>query len=359
MGWKISHAKIHTWVISRSMGCRPQPLVSAACHYSLMSWQKIIPVLAGTEVASWTRPDITTALTRAGYRVVEEADGGLTVSGGALDIAVARRLPYQREDEFGEYTRLSATAEYPAGDAAHRDAAHRDAAHRDAAHRDAAYRGLLREFVAVLGPPPLVGGPGAFALWRRPDTTLRLARRLRQEHEVIVASVEPTDAVEKETARFAKFGEDWQPEYRWLIEPDPGAEQARALAGMTTYRHSEVEDFSSLATTLWELFGSLTADLPVLHPYASGVVWTIDAGEEAWLAQGWFAHDVCHLELGGTTGQVDLPPGLDSARRIVALVMRCVRSSGVTSPRQLRHTAFASQKPQRLVASGLGLPYYE
>ncbi|WP_433566810.1 DUF6301 family protein [Nocardia sp. CA-151230] len=145
----------------------------------------------GANFGSWSRADIDRILDGTGWPVHEDRHGIKAVmeTDSHWSYVSASTTPGYMDAErwgFGEFHDLSMT-QYVAP-----------------AQLDRAYAAALEACVRLLGAPPLVGGPDAFATWCRPDITLRLTRSIRYSY--LRLGIEPHRA----------FG--------WLraLEPGPG-----------------------------------------------------------------------------------------------------------------------------------------
>ncbi len=217
------------------------------------------------------------------------------------------------------------------------------------------YRQVLAAAVGLLGVPALVGGPDAYAKWRRPDTTVTVSRRLHREQASIAVAVAPTVPTETADYRYAEWDPDWTPRSRWEVRPQPGSPADHALVGNMRYPHRNVTSWPELSDCLHTLFGSLAADICDLRPYASAIVWVLSTAGGDLAAQGWFADDECHLEMPGAE-PLTLPPGLGSGLRLADLTMQALRRSTASSPKDLRYEAWAP-RPQRASVDGFGVPH--
>ncbi|WP_157762516.1 DUF6301 family protein [Nocardia yamanashiensis] len=225
---------------------------------------------------------------------------------------------------------------------------------------DAAYRAALAECVRLLGAPPLVGGPHAFARWRGPEAIFTLSRELAQPARLRF-EVQPTEATEQEAYLNQKWSEDWIPDACWSVVPDREDESLRtAMDFEWPGAERQVTDWSDFEYFLKTLFHSMAADMPQLHPHAGCVVWSLGTGHAAdgWLAQGWFRDTDCRLEFQEPEGlpcMLDFPPGAASGDRIAEAVLATLHGHGITTPDQLWCHAFAAGQPQHLWSLRTGL----
>ncbi|MGW5112145.1 hypothetical protein [Nocardia sp. NPDC004123] len=223
----------------------------------------------------------------------------------------------------------------------------------DETDRDAVFVTALDECVQLLGVPDLVGGPEAQAIWRRGATITTLGRGLRPATMWLrIEPMAPRDAA----ARAAR-------EYgcSWLAWPD---ESSRRDVGIFGEKEPVIADFARFETGMDRLFDSLTWDLPLLHPYATYVIWQLTSAEHTdWIAQGWFCAYAQHrVEIyeGGDVRTHMYPHGPTVGRDIAAITKAAVRAQDITDPgRELRFRAWMSLQPQGLQAFRLGLEWDE
>jgi hypothetical protein len=296
--------------------------------------------LVGHDFGAWSRDDIDGCLDGEAWRHRDDRGGqSLTASRAGWDWAANPRQQWH-EHYWGDFISVSVSRRVPAEEA------------------DASYRPLLSAAIAVLGPPALVGGPGAFARWRRQDTTVVVQRTVHADTARVALSVVPTSASENDDYRRGNYDPDYAPEYRWRVRSEPGSAADKTLLGMYSFPRGFAVDWPTLRANLRALFGSLAGDIPVLHPYASGVVWVLSRQDEpeGFLAQGWFAPDESHLEIPPDTFDTR-PPGREHGVALADLTADALEAT-VASPRQLRYNAFANVKPQILDdINGFGLPH--
>ncbi|GAB3209851.1 hypothetical protein GCM10027262_32820 [Nocardia tengchongensis] len=198
-----------------------------------------------------------------------------------------------------------------------------------------------------------MGGPKAFATWRGNTTTLTLSRSALLGVEV---DLYPTEAKENEEYSNAKWDERWEPSDLWRIRPDHTSSRAD-LDGMWFPPDRKVTDWESFDRNVQRLFTSLAADMPVLHPHATSIIWVIvSADEQILAAQGWFEATRSRVETknGDELEFRDFPPGPAAAEEIVKLTQAVVRTVAET-PDGLRYYAFAPSTPQALMDFRLGL----
>ncbi|MFE3188096.1 hypothetical protein ACFXHA_03750 [Nocardia sp. NPDC059240] len=112
------------------------------------------------------------------------------------------------------------------------------------------------------------------------------------------------------------------------------------------------------AERLGAVFGSLAADVPLLHRHTSDVAWTIGAwGEPGFLARGRFSPDGCTVEtsIHGQTHVHRLAPGRPSGVEVAELTMGAIEAARLNSPGDLHYTARATQPPRQVTDASFGL----
>src|SRR5215212_2169900 len=122
---------------------------------SVMTITAVIDAILRHDYASWSRTDIE-RLTAVRWRA-EDNHAQLVAAAGDWHLTARLRQPFD-DDSHAEITdvRLS----WPA----------------DPAGANDAYRRLLADTINTLGPPALVGGLGAVARWRSPQTLTTVTR---------------------------------------------------------------------------------------------------------------------------------------------------------------------------------------
>ncbi|WP_433725916.1 hypothetical protein ACQP0C_31695 [Nocardia sp. CA-129566] len=142
-----------------------------------------------------------------------------------------------------------------------------------------------------------------------------------------------------------------------LADPPGWHDESRRYRRMWFPSDPKATDWESFDRNVQRLFASLAADLPMLHPHATGIVWVIvPADEQGFVAQGWFEATRSRVETieGGEIVFRDFPPGVAAAEEINAITRAAVRVAAET-PNGLRYYAFGTAKPQRLMDVRLGL----
>jgi hypothetical protein len=216
------------------------------------------------------------------------------------------------------------------------------------------FRAALAAAVAVLGDPPLVGGPGAFARWRGKPLTVIVSHRALRTTARVRLTVTPTDAIEREEYSHSNYTPGWTPDYRWTTMPDTDAPANAALGGMMTYPYPPAETLDQLGSDLRELFASFAADLPLLHPYASDASFRIFGAHGAWLADGVFTHERASVAVGSANAprETFALDGPATGATIATRVMDALRAAGITSPDQLSGSVWSATPAERLDADG-------
>lgn len=308
-----------------------------------MTIKDFIRDLAQHDFAVWSRADLDRALAEGSWETCEYDSGSLKADRDGWCWMASGCAQWERE-YFGEFKKLTVKR---------RVAASRVAASTTGEE----YRQLLAAAVEVLGPPGIVGGPDAVARWRRPDVTMTVSRRIFCGKGEVKLSIVPTEPTEDNEYLMARGDPTYEPSEHWYVRPVPGSANDKALNGMMFYPHPSVADWAELRERLRTLFGSLAADLPVLRPYVSDIVWVLAHLNGDWLAQGWFNPDEVHLELAPSGTKLDLPPGLDNGVQVAEATVEALRTAA-GSPSELRYEAFATGR-QIAYLDGFGLTHVE
>ncbi|GAB2536951.1 hypothetical protein [Nocardia heshunensis] len=288
---------------------------------------------------SWSRRDIDGIFKAFRGEPEETADGNLmhVHPGGAGLIAFKTddvRQPYG----YGEFSELRLVQIVPPEVA------------------DPAYRRALQLCVERLGDPHLVGGPNAFALWRFEDDTIELARLQGSECRLQLTR-EPTQPSERHRQNEPRPEPELEPEILWRAVPDRQY-SGPALAGRAFSPGRNADDPGQLYRTLGAVFGSLAADVPLLHRYTSDIAWSIGIwGEPGFLARGQFSFDGCAVEttIHGRTQSHRLAPGYPSGVEVAASVMDAIGGADVKSLRDLHYSASATEQPRQVTDTHFGL----
>ncbi|WP_297612189.1 TY-Chap domain-containing protein [Nocardia sp.] len=214
-----------------------------------------------------------------------------------------------------------------------------------------AYRAALQTCVEELGPPSLVGGPGALAIWRGPQTTLTLSST-----SWLSLDIEPTEPTESYRYWEWKWGDDWSADDAWMVVPN----MRDTRFGLPQWWHPEpaASTWADFEDHLDTLTHSLLTDLPLLHPYATEITWSLSAPTSR-SVQCWFSPDGVRV---GTwrTGESDwtttiFSTGLESADAASDAIKTAVRGLDVASPTDLRLDASCRTGRQRLATIRLGV----
>ncbi|MCO1654837.1 TY-Chap domain-containing protein [Pseudonocardia humida] len=291
-------------------------------------------LLAG--VGSWSRAEIDAVLAGRGWEITgERGYTGLAAAGG-VEVQV---LP-AGAGSGSDFRRVVVRERLASAAAATR------------------FREVLAAVVAVLGDPPLVGGPAAFARWRGDPLTVIVSHRPGRDTATVAMTVTPTDVIEAEEYRSSSIDPVQPPDHHWTTWPDTDAPEHRSLHGMMSFPRPPATDLDELGRNLRELFGSFTADLPLLHPYAGGACVRILGPTGEWLADGAFTRDGARLRVGGGNAPSESFP-LDGARTgtvIADRVMAALAAAGVEKPGQLRCRVWSTVPAERLEVDPLTSP---
>lgn len=301
--------------------------------------QDIAGMLVGQDFGAWSRADIERIAGAAGWSV-RDGEYSLTIETGGPVEARSTKISYGQEDfGYGEQTDLQVSETCAADLLAEWHAA------------------TLAAVVAVLGPPAMVGGPHAWAFWRRPR--VRLERDLRRSS--VSLSVEPAEATEEEEYSNAEYLPGWQPTHLWNAEPDVNSAAAKSLGGMMIYEARPADTWDEFASSLRDLFVSLAADVPALLDHVPHVGWEITeaAGDHA--VAGGFNESGVHVHslvynTTETTDYPSLPLGPDSGARVAEIALDTIRGWGLAAPTELRHECYVTGPVRLSAASGFRVP---
>ncbi|HWS39510.1 MAG TPA: hypothetical protein VN408_43045, partial [Actinoplanes sp.] len=216
---------------------------------------------------------------------------------------------------------------------------------------EARYAAALAAVVSVLGPPALVGGPGAWTFWREPR--VRLERDIR--HATLTLRVEPAEPAEAEEYSWGRGGE-WDPLDLWTAEPDLRSDAAQSLIGMTFHHAGPAQTWGLFESSLRELFVSFGADIPSLAAYVPQVGWQITPVGGGRFVNGRFTPDGIELGSDDPGIETELPPGADSGRRVAEIALAAIRGWGLASPTELRHRCRMPQRGRLDARSGFRIP---
>lgn len=300
----------------------------------------MVELLARHDFGTWSQADIERLLATAGLTIEDDEWGAGAKAWDGWELRLSRRQAHDEDNGYSDFTAVRAVRKVPAGSVPR-------------AHRD-----LMAAATDTLGKPAVVGGPGAWATWRDANTTtLTVSQRIHREDGWLTIAVVPTEAYETEVYRNAEYNPDWRPESRWEIRPEPGSLADQKLLGMMGWPHPNATTWDKLTANVTELFGSLNQDLPILHPLASCLVWTVSVHNGPWIAQGWFSHQESQLEIPGEqlvlrVGEFDPATGEVFAQKTIAALKHAAET-----PKALRYTGFATVKPQEVNMIGFGVPH--
>lgn len=219
------------------------------------------------------------------------------------------------------------------------------------------YQEGLAAATAVLGPPGMVSGPDAGALWRLPDRHVSFSSRG-------TLTVEPREEVESRDFLAAMTVGDYVPRYLWAVFPQTEGPVYDTVADLLVHGRRLASNWSDLSAGVGAVFGSLAADVPLLAPYFRRVMWRIGTGADRYV-QGWFTADECHLEAptadlpttarNGITGLTLDSGSAAIGERIAVAAMTAIRGWGLASPADLTCRAWTTRPGSRLTMFGVGL----
>lgn len=347
LGVRMGKRSVELWLIApaereRVLGLERKAIGDFVSSPEWRAGAAAISVLAQANPEDWSRVAMERIVDAIGWEAHSEAgaeSGALRSESGAGSLWVNRSGTDDHRYGFGEFCYAKLALRIP-----------------EVTLR-IAYLSALDLCVRELGAPSLVGGPYAFATWRRGAITLTLSRR---ETWLSAGSVEfalrPTEAVENEDYTYSKWDELWEPSYWWRVRPDRNADRSDVV-GMYTPGAPRALDWEAFDERLDQVFGSLGADLPFVFRFATTVVWVITTdADSGFVAQGWFSGDECRVEIheGEEIVFREFPPGRSGAQEVTKIVKSAVRQV-VDSPERLRYYAFVPSAPQQLWDFRLGL----
>jgi hypothetical protein len=219
------------------------------------------------------------------------------------------------------------------------------------------YPAGLATVTSVLGPPGMVSGPDAGALWRLPDRHVSFSAG-------VTVTVEPRDAAESRDFLAAMHDGDYDPRYRWAAFPETEGPVFDTVSDLLVHGRRLAATWDDLAAGVGAVFGSLAADVPLLAQYVRRVMWRIGTGDDRYV-QGWFTADECHLEAptadlpttakNGITGLTLDSGSQDLGERIAGVAMTAIRAWGLATPAELTGRAWTTRSGSRLILFGVGL----
>ncbi|AHH18543.1 hypothetical protein NONO_c37590 [Nocardia nova SH22a] len=349
VGVGIGERSVELWLVAPAerQRVRASEQRSISNFTSSTEWRvgvTAISILAQADPGDWSRSAVNPIVDAIGWKADTDAEakyGGLWSKSGAWSLRVGRSDPGDHRYGFGEFYGAELSLRIP----------------KDTAQ--IAYLTALDLCVRELGAPSFVGGPHAFATWRRGPITLTLSRlEPRLGSAQIEFVLRPTEAVENEDYTHSQWDELWEPSWWWRVRPDRDADRSD-IVGMYTPGAPLVRDWEAFDERLDKVFGSLGADLPCIFRFATTVVWAITTDTRpGFVAQGWFSGAECRVETHDNDEIVfrDFPPGRASAEQIATIVKAVVHEE-VDSPQQLRYYAFTPSTPQQLWDFRLGLAH--
>lgn len=332
-------------------------LLSPEAHRSVETWRErdeqrtdfapflaVLPRIANAHLGSWSRSDLDPLFEAVGWPI-DISEGRLfredlvaELNGDAVraSLHASRTEDYMDADRwgFGEYWRLTLR--------------------QSLSWRvvPEAYAAALRSCVELLGPPPVVGGPNAQAIWRGANVTYTLSN----SGGGLSFTATPTESVEGLEYWEWKWGDDWNPPESWRVTT--GADGVRFGTRDWWVPERRAVTWSMLDDYIAELFPSLARDLALLAPYATGVLWGFRVAEEPGIfIRGWFSDEGAGLEIhlpGAEPFERSYPPAFQSGRRIAAETTAALRKFGVESPTDLEMMAMAPRGTQKLDTIRLG-----
>ncbi|MGO4202755.1 hypothetical protein AB4Z09_13575 [Rhodococcus sp. TAF43] len=304
----------------------------------------VLPRIANAHLGSWSRSDLDPLFEAVGWPIAisegrlfrEDLVARLNGYAVRASLHASRTEDYMDADRwgFGKYWRLTLR--------------------QSLSWRvmPEAYAAALRSCVELLGPPPVVGGPHAQAIWRGANVTYTLSTR----GGGLNFSATPTEAVEGLEYWEWKWGDDWNPPESWRVTT--GAEGVRFGTQDWWVPERRAETWSMLDDYITALFPSLAGDLALLAPYATRVVWGFRVAEDpGTFIRGWFSDESAGLDIhlpGAEPFVRAYPPAFESGRRIAAETTAALRKFGVESPTDLEMVALAPSGTQKLDTIRLG-----
>jgi len=332
-------------------------LLSPEAHKSVEAWQEhneqrtdfapflaVLPHIANAHLGSWSRSDLDPLFEAVGWPInIREGrlfreDLVAEPNGDAVwaSLHATRTAEFDADRwNFGEYSQLELSQSLSSRVVPE------------------AYAAALRSCVELLGPPPVVGGPDAQAIWRGAEVTYTLSAT---SGGWLHFAATPTKAVEGREYWEWKWDDCWSPPDSWRVTT--GADGVRFGTRDWWVPEPDAETWSMLDDYITELFPSLAGDLALLAPYATRVVWGFRVAEEpGTFIRGSFSDESAGLDIhlpGAEPLVRSYPPVYDSGRRIAAETTAALRKFGVESPADLEMVALAPSGTQKLDTIRLG-----
>lgn len=295
------------------------------------TWQRTLEaVRAG--VGGWSDAEVAALFAGRGWEFTQkDIVGKVTAVSGQMRVTA-----YGDRRQWDHFTRIDVDESVPL------------------AESGARFRAVLAAAVAVLGDPPLVGGPGAFARWRGKPLTVIVSHRAILTTARIRLTVTPTDAIEGEEYSHSNYTPGWTPDHRWTTMPDTDAPENATLVGMMTYTYPLADTLDQLGSDLRELFGSFATDLPLLYPYASDASFRIFGAQRTWLANGAFTHERASVAVGSANAprETFALDGAATGEAVATRVMDALTAAGIASPDQLSGSVWSATPAEQLYADG-------
>ncbi|MDH6279878.1 DUF6301 family protein [Prescottella agglutinans] len=302
----------------------------------------VLPRIANAHLGSWSRSDLDPLFEAVGWPI-DIGEGRLfredlvaELNGNAVRawLRATRTAEFDADRwDFGEYSQLELSQSLSSRVVPE------------------AYAAALRSCVELLGPPPVVGGPAAQAIWRGADVTYTLST----SGGWLRFTATPTAAVEGREYWEWKWN-DCYPEGSWRVTT--GADGVRFGTRDWWVPEPDAETWSMLDDYIAELFPSLAGDLALLAPYATRVVWGFQVAEDPGIfIRGWFSDESAGLEIHLPEAEPyvrSYPPAFESGRQIAAETTAALRKFGVESPADLEMVALAPSGTQKLDTIRLG-----
>lgn len=235
--------------------------------------------LVQAEFGMWSRAEVDRLVASVGWPV-EDRKGGRSrdvVAAGIDDDDLAISLTADETEDYldadrwgyGEFRRVTLSQSL------------------SGAVGSAAYAAALHTCAELLGPPSLVGGPDARAIWRGTQVTITLTR---SGFTWLYLEVTPTEPEEGYAHWQWTNSDDWRPEDCWLVNPN--ARGTRYSQPVWGHPERPAGTWAELDDYIDALVSSLVSDLPLLHSYATEIVWSLSIWAQR-SVQCWFLGHRC------------------------------------------------------------------